>query len=651
MLWQTIDYEMAASSDSVHLIQSVAQTAIDSINKLVCLVEQRGAPNPEAAQSRRSSIEPETSADSTTAIRSVNALDELRRRFPTRSRRGGPFRVRDQRTGRYERSSASFPYTSTSVRRSVGRPLASDIVSKDVIIVEIGREKIPTGSEKPQLESSGRIVTGFDINRKWDSETLHNELSKLLIGRMEGMHFEIVKNCSGTLLRPNLPRGKEIDSKLLLKSIAPSGCLYLRLLEELPSMLDPTDRQFEVSVFASDKEKSAAIQPSDVPIAREKIVIDLTHPTPFSASCVNNSPYSTDENEGSSFNETNKHPFDINAIISEAKAQGLTDPAEVLKFLQKMILTGRALEVESSDETIDGETNYITVDRERILETTFSELQYITNFRVTFQVDFMGEECVDNGGPRREWIRLMNQAIKEKYFDHGLRQLLAQDYFYVGIMIAVALLQNGQLPVFVEESILQQVVSSQQRSDPCVYQVQRGLEELGLHSALQQLPMLVHVLRPQALHKMNVPFLLQIFKPKFSEEGSNALKYEKEVYQLFVKYVREVAASRRVCGETTLDLSHILQFATASAEEPVLGFKLAPSLEFVHPREVNEVTSQPGASEEQQPLIKHDFLPSAHTCTNVLQLPRPTDYIAMPPMERLYTLYDLAFSQPFFGKK
>ena len=72
-----------------------------------------------------------------------------------------------------------------------------------------------------------------------------------------------------------------------------------------------------------------------------------------------------------------------------------------------MILTGRALEVASSDKTIDGETNnYITVDRERILETTFSELQYITNYRLTFQVDFMAEECVDNGGPCRESIRL-----------------------------------------------------------------------------------------------------------------------------------------------------------------------------------------------------------------------------------------------------
>lgn len=91
----------------------------------------------------------------------------------------------------------------------------------------------------------------------------------------------------------------------------------------------------------------------------------------------------------------------------------MIDPVEVLKFLQKQIVTGRALEVTSCEETIEGETNYITVDRANILETKINELEYITNYRLTFQVDFMGEECVDQGGPRKEWIRLMNQAIKE----------------------------------------------------------------------------------------------------------------------------------------------------------------------------------------------------------------------------------------------
>lgn len=107
----------------------------------------------------------------------------------------------------------------------------------------------------------------------------------------------------------------------------------------------------------------------------------------------------------------------------------------------------------------------------------------------TFQVDFMGEERVDNGGPRREWIRLMKQAIKEKNLNHGLRSLFAQDYFYAEIMIAVVLLQNGQLPVFVEESILLQVVSSQEGVLTLVFskfnEALRNWECIQLYSSCQ----------------------------------------------------------------------------------------------------------------------------------------------------------------------
>ena len=141
-----------------------------------------------------------------------------------------PERGRDQRAGRYERSFTSVPYTSTRLRRSVGRPSVSDIVSKDIIIVEIGREKIPTRSEKPDSESSGRIISGFDKNRNWDPETVHNELSKLLTGEMEEVYFEIVKNCGGTLQRPNLPREKKLilnSCSSLLHHLAIDGVIAL----------------------------------------------------------------------------------------------------------------------------------------------------------------------------------------------------------------------------------------------------------------------------------------------------------------------------------------------------------------------------------------------------------------------------------------
>lgn len=60
--------------------------------------------------------------------------------------------------------------------------------------------------------------------------------------------------------------------------------------------------------------------------------------------------------------------------------------------------------------------------RHNILETTFSELTSIESFILTFEVDSMGEKARDLGSPRKEWIRLMNNAIKnvhvERYNDN-----------------------------------------------------------------------------------------------------------------------------------------------------------------------------------------------------------------------------------------
>lgn len=340
--------------------------------------------------------------------------------------------------------------------------------------------------------------------------------------------------------------------------------------------------------------------------------------------------------------------IDIQSIINTAKRLNLIHPIEVIRFLQQEIVSGRMLDVASHEETIDGDANCITVDRDNIMETTFSEFQFIDDFTKTFQVDFMGEESVDLGGPRKEWIRLMNQAIKEKYFDNGLRSFLANDYFHVGIMIAIAMLQNGQMPAFLGEDILEEVISitKSPTRNPCITELCRGLQVLGILSALQQLPMLVHVLRPNAQKKVNVQNLLQILKPKFSEEGSNAQKQEKETYHKFVTYVREVGGGRRSCGQKRIVLDNILEFVTGASEEPVLGFCMAPSIHFILPFETKVANS----SEKEESVVVPGFVPLAHTCGNLLELPRATNQFPLPTQERLFALYDLAFSQSYFGK-
>lgn len=66
-------------------------------------------------------------------------------------------------------------------------------------------------------------------------------------------------------------------------------------------------------------------------------------------------------------------------------------------------------------------------------------------------VYFFSQIARDYGGPRREFFRLILAEIKEKYFDKGIRELLADDYYPVGVIMGTSHI----LSCIIESSSLQ----------------------------------------------------------------------------------------------------------------------------------------------------------------------------------------------------
>ena len=299
-----------------------------------------------------------------------------------------------------------------------------------------------------------------------------------------------------------------------------------------------------------------------------------------SASTSHDSSKQSTENDPESIMKTNQGESSTCAsfadtLVNEMISQNLNDQVEILRFLQKNLVKGRLLDVQDTSDTPEGETNYICVNRHQILESTFSELQAIQDFHITFEVDFIGELARDLGGPRKEWIRLMNAAIKNKYFDNGLREYLADDYYHVGIMIGIALLQNGQLPTFMPSDVIESLVSRVE--NPCISKLKQGLDVFGLPRIMEKFPILLNLLRHNN-QTLSAKVVLKLFAPTFSEEGSSKYLKEKALYALFVKYVRQVASGRR----EPITLSSLLIFATCASEVPPLGFVVHPSITFTH---------------------------------------------------------------------
>lgn len=79
-----------------------------------------------------------------------------------------------------------------------------------------------------------------------------------------------------------------------------------------------------------------------------------------------------------------------------------------------------------------------------------------------------------------------------------------------------------------------------------------------------------------------------------------------------------------------MTLGSILTFVSGTDEEPILGFKIQPSIMF--------------------PEAERTFLPTANTCINCLKIPRPAVASGVIPDDsKLFTIYDYAFTNTYYG--
>ena len=368
--------------------------------------------------------------------------------------------------------------------------------------------------------------------------------------------FEFIKVRQKRISKPELQPGAEYNF-MVIKKMAGQGMLYLRMKPGYNFALnDDTDPE-EDEIMVVEKEMLATkSEESDKHFVNEHVPGNTLPPA----------------------------GVDIAPIMNEISEKSFTDPVEILRYFQSRVVRGRQLNLLDASEELEGETNLISVGRDRVIETTFAEFKYITNFCITFEVDFMGEVAKDMGGPRLEWITLMNKAMQKKYFEKGLRSQMSDDYYWVGVMCGITILQNGQMPRIFPVEVLDMLFScsADQTTCLCINQLQKGLQVFGLQELFFQFPFMRHLLQPSS-HALTVKNLMCLMQPQFSPEGSTAFSREKEVYSIFVKYIREVASGRR----QQVTLPDILSFVTGCSEEPVLGFAMKPTIEFVVSAESN----------------------------------------------------------------
>ena len=126
------------------------------------------------------------------------------------------------------------------------------MVTRNVIVLDKDTDKVPSRTDKLYLEKQKHIISGFFIDRRWNEEQLRKELEGSLPDYLHGLGFEFVTNCAGSLVKPNIPQNKNVDAKLLTKPIPPLGCIYLRLLNDLPDS-DSEDDCLDTPAFGDSQ--------------------------------------------------------------------------------------------------------------------------------------------------------------------------------------------------------------------------------------------------------------------------------------------------------------------------------------------------------------------------------------------------------------
>lgn len=66
-----------------------------------------------------------------------------------------------------------------------------------------------------------------------------------------------------------------------------------------------------------------------------------------------------------------------------------------------------------------------------------NRLLNVSSDHVVFIADlfYKWQEAQDYGGPRKDFFRLVLMEIKRTCFDHGLRELMREKYFLIGIIL------------------------------------------------------------------------------------------------------------------------------------------------------------------------------------------------------------------------
>ncbi|CAB4022009.1 leucine-rich repeat-containing DDB_G0290503 isoform X2 [Paramuricea clavata] len=260
--------------------------------------------------------------------------------------------------------------------------------------------------EEEQLENLKKeniIERGIVELLEDDSE---KEIRAKLLSSLKGTYsilglndFEFVKVTQKKITLLKMAEGAQYNYAVV-KKLAGQGLLYIRIKKGFEFVLNnPPESDDEDLVTVIGQVEQPGMSETNTSSVMSPTLLSESHYT--TSGVVQPQSWKIDER--------------YQTIIAEFPSDMNDTSSEMLRYYQGKVHRGRPLDIVDEYTALEGETNFITVDRENILQTTFEELKEIEDPAVTFEVDFYSERAQDSGGPRREWLRLCNRKVRSMF--------------------------------------------------------------------------------------------------------------------------------------------------------------------------------------------------------------------------------------------
>ncbi|XP_078139955.1 G2/M phase-specific E3 ubiquitin-protein ligase [Centroberyx gerrardi] len=361
---------------------------------------------------------------------------------------------------------------------------------KDVILLCSPRDnKIPKQQMKTKLHEKGHILSALELDKTWDHTTLLLKLREAFDGKIPlGASLEMLMPCGNKLVTPTLGKGQQLDASMVHK-IFRRATLYLR-----PSVaLQPegSDSSTEEDEWVEEEDMfvpATAIAQASCSTQQEVQTFSSQPSTSDQTPSQWQNDYGTYINLINETSDEDNEDDLYSAII--ASIEDTTRPKEHIPISQ--ILS------ELSDKIDNLQVCKFNINRSAVLDGAirgFRRLSYDPNKKMSIKFsDDRGttEEAVDLGGPRREFLHLLMEALAESDMFEGpeghlnlalISSAVREDrYFIAGRAVAVSLVHGGPPPCFLSRTLFACIAEGPDACRP----VLEDITDMELYSKLKQ---------------------------------------------------------------------------------------------------------------------------------------------------------------------